>query len=147
METPMRSGARLVLTVVVAAAGPVLSACSSVPDLDSISELWDTKKPLTGERKPVFPEGVPGVSTGVPPELVKGYREPESGMVDPARVAAEAAAGSDTKPKKPPQRTAAAKPKPKPAADSSTQARPQPPPAQPAPWTPQQQQPAWPGSR
>jgi hypothetical protein len=147
METPMRSGARLVLTVVVAAAGPVLSACSSVPDLDSISELWDTKKPLTGERKPVFPEGVPGVSTGVPPELVKGYREPESGMVDPARVAAEAAAGSDTKPKKPPpQRTAAAKPKPKPAADSSTQARPQPPPAQPAPWTPQQQ-PAWPGSR
>jgi hypothetical protein len=151
MPMPMRSGARLVLTVVVvAAAGPVLSACSSIPDLDSISELWDTKKPLNGERKPVFPDGVPGVTAGVPPELVRGYREPESGMVDPAKVAAEAAAEGDAKPKKPPpQRTAAAKPKPKPAADSSAQAQRQPPPAQPqpAPWTPQQQQPAWPGGR
>jgi hypothetical protein len=143
METPMRSVARLVLAAMVAA--PVLSACSSIPDLDSITEILDTKKKLAGERKPVFPEGVPGVSSGVPAELVKGYREPESGVVDPAKAAAEAAAGSDAKPKKPPQRTAAVKPKPKPAADRSTQA--QPPPAQPAPWTPQQQQPAWPGSR
>jgi hypothetical protein len=146
METPMRSVARLVLALVVAAVGPVLSACSSLDSLDP-TEWFDTKKPLAGDRKPVFPEGVPGVSSGVPPELVKGYREPESGMVDPAKVAAEAAAGGDAKPKKPPsQRTAAAKPKPKPAADSSTQAQRQPPPAQPAPWTPQQQ-PAWPGSR
>jgi hypothetical protein len=147
METPMRSAARLVLAVVVAAAGPVLSACSSLDSLDP-TEWLDTKKKLAGDRKPVFPEGVPGVSSGVPPELVRGYREPESGMVDPAKAAAEAAAGSDAKPKKPPpQRTAAVKPKPKPAADSSTQAQRQPPPAQPAPWTPQQPQPAWPGSR
>ena len=36
--------------------------------------LPDTKKPLPGERKAVFPEGVPGVAQGVPPELVKGYQ-------------------------------------------------------------------------
>jgi len=66
----MRPLARLVLAAVVVAAGPVLSACDS---LDTF-ELFDSKKKLTGERKPVFPEGIPGVSTGVPPELVRGYR-------------------------------------------------------------------------
>jgi hypothetical protein len=150
METPMRLGARLVLAVVVVAAGPVVSACSSLDSLDP-TEWFDTKKPITGERKPVFPEGVPGVSSGIPPELVKGYREPESGMTDPAKAAAEAAAGTDARPKKPPpQRTAAVKPKPKPAADTSAQAQRQPPAAQssqPQPWTPQQQAPAWPSSR
>jgi len=145
----MRSVARVVLAVVVAAAGPVLSACSSLPDIDSLGEIWDSKKKLAGERKPVFPEGVPGVSSGVPPELVRGYREPEGGSVDPAKAAAEAAAVTEAKPKKPPpQRTAAVKPKPKPAAESppaQAQARQQP--VQPQPWGPQQQQPAWPGSR
>ena len=147
----MRSLARVVLAVVVAVAGPVLSACSSIPDLDSISEMWETKKKLAGERKPVFPDGVPGVSSGVPPELVRGYREPEGGTVDPAKAAAEAAAETEAKPKKPPpQRTAAVKPKPKPKpADASATAQQQPQqPAQPAPsWTAQPQQPAWPGSR
>src|SRR5215471_8528879 len=97
MQRPTRRPACLVLAVVVVAAGPDLSACDS---LDSL-ELFDTKKKLAGERRPVFPEGVPGVTSGVPPELVKGYREPESGAPDPARVAAEAAAEPTAKPKKP----------------------------------------------
>jgi hypothetical protein len=139
MEMPMRFLARVILVAVVA--GPALSACSSLPDLDSIGEIWDSKKKLAGDRKPVFPEGVPGVSSGVPPELVKGYRETESGMADPAKAAAEAAAEPE-KPKKP-QRTAAAKPKPKPAADSSAQDQQ---PAQQQPWG-AQQQPTWPGNR
>ena len=143
----MRSVARLFLAAAVMAAGPILSACDS---LDSI-EMFDSKKKLAGERKPVFPEGVPGVSSGVPPELVRGYREPEGGTVDPAKAAAEAAAETEAKPKKPPpQRTAAVKPKPKPKpADASATAQQQPQqPAQPAPsWTAQPQQPAWPGSR
>jgi hypothetical protein len=75
---------RLVLAAIVAATGPVLSACDS---LDSF-EIFDSKKKLTGDRKPVFPEGVPGVAAGVPPELVKGYREPEGGGLDPAKAAA-----------------------------------------------------------
>jgi hypothetical protein len=144
----MRSLARLVLVAVMA--GPVLSACSSF-DLDSLGEIWDSKKKLAGERKPVFPDGVPGVTSGVPPELVRGYREPEGGTVDPAKAAAEAAAETDTKPKKPPpQRTAAVKPKPKPKpADAPATAAQQQPTqgASQQPWTAQQQQPTWPGAR
>ena len=49
-----------------------LGGCGSVgPDinfdpLDWISGEWfNTKKPLPGDRKPLFPEGVPGVARGV----------------------------------------------------------------------------------
>jgi hypothetical protein len=165
--------ARLVLAAVVVAAGPMLSACESANSLVSAMEnfeIWDSKKKLPGERKPVFPEGVPGVASGVPPEMVRGYREPEQGgQIDPARAAAEAAAADQSKPKpKPkPQRTAS-KPPPKPQAppDPYAQAAPartaapapaaaQPAPQAAAPWPAQPQgaqapaappQAAWPGS-
>ncbi len=155
MQRPSRRSARLVLAVVVVAAGPVLSACDG---LDSL-ELFDTKKKIGGERKEVFPEGVPGVSSGVPPELVKGYREQEGATYDPAKAAAEAAAEPAAKPKKPkaepkpaPQRTAS-KPAPKPQQpDPSVPTRvaapepaQQPPPTQAtAPWPVAQPQAAWP---
>lgn len=146
----MRPIARLVFVAVVVVAGPVLSACES---LDTF-EIFDSKKKLAGERKPVFPEGVPGVATGVPPELVRGYREPEGGTVDPAKAAAEAAAEPAAKPKskpKPaPQRTAS-KPKPQTPSDSYGAAptraaapEPAPPPAT-SPWPTAQPQAAWPG--
>jgi pyruvate/2-oxoglutarate dehydrogenase complex dihydrolipoamide acyltransferase (E2) component len=148
-ETPMRSlvrhvlgrqvPLRHVLAVVVVAAGPVLSACSSLDSLDP-TELFDSKKKLGGERKPVFPEGVPGVTSGVPPELVKGYREPEGG-IDPAKAAAAEAAASEAKTKKPPPQRTASKPKPKPAdAPSAAQA-----PPSGGGWPSPQS--AWPGSR
>lgn len=158
----MRPLARLILAVVVAAAGPVLSACDS---LDTF-EIFDSKKKLPGERKPVFPEGIPGVTSGVPPELVKGYHEPEGGPVDPAKAAAEAAAEPAAKPKpaskpkapKAPQRTAskpALKPQTEPdpnAAVSTRGTAPEPAQQQPAPqtatapWpTAQPPQAAWPG--
>ena len=35
-------------------------------------DFLDTKKKLPGERKPVFPDGVPGLEQGVPKELYKG---------------------------------------------------------------------------
>jgi hypothetical protein len=151
MEMPMRSARCLILVAVLGVAGPVLSACESI---DAITESWDSKKKLTGDRKPVFPDGVPGVSTGVPAELVKGYREPEGGLTDPAKVAAEAAADTAAKPK--PQRTAstkpASKPKPKKTDDASAQQQQQPAQAATAPWPSQpaqqqQQQAPWPGSR
>ena len=149
---------RLVLAAIVAATGPVLSACDS---LDSF-EIFDSKKKLTGDRKPVFPEGVPGVASGVPPELVKGYREPEGGGLDPAKAAAEAAAEPAAKPKKPkpelksaPQRTAS-KPAPKPPSDpygaAPTRAAAPEPAQQPAPqaatspWPTAQPQAAWPAA-
>jgi hypothetical protein len=58
-----------------------LSGCASVGDaLDPTEwfsgELFNTKKKLPGDRKAVFPEGVPGVSQGIPPDLVKGNQQP-----------------------------------------------------------------------
>ena len=156
MRAPTRSLARLVLAAIVAATGPVLSACDS---LDTF-EIFDSKKKLAGERKPVFPEGVPGVASGVPPDLVKGYHEPEGGALDPAKAAAEAAAEPAAKPKKPkpaPQRTAS-KPAPKPQAPSDpyaaapTRATAPAPAQQPAPqaatapWPTAQPQAAWPAA-
>ncbi len=151
----MRPLTRLLLIAVVAATGPVLSACDSLDTFD----IFDTKKKLPGERKPVFPEGIPGVASGVPPELVKGYHEPDGGPLDPAKAAAEAAAEPAAKPKpkpKPaPQRTAS-KPKPQtqPDATAATPTRtaaPEPaqqpaPQATTAPWPAAQPQAAWPGS-
>lgn len=162
MRWPPRRPARLVLAAVVAAAGPVLSACDSLDALD----IFDTKKKLAGERKPVFPDGIPGVTAGIPPELVKGYREPEGGAPDPAKVAAEAVAEPAVKPKKPrpdakpaPQRTASRPaPKQKQQTEPDASATPtraaapepaqQPPPqAAPAPWPVVQPQAAWPASQ
>jgi hypothetical protein len=161
---PMRPLARLAVVTVVVGCGPVLSACDTVQNTINAMEgfeIWDSKKKISGERKPVFPEGVPGVSTGVPPEIVRGYREPEQGgPVDPARAAAEAAAADQQpKPKPKPQRTAAKPPpKPKPPADpyaSAPGATPaqasQPAPQATAPWPSAQpqaaQQAPWPGQQ
>jgi hypothetical protein len=40
------------------------------------ADMFDTKKKLQGDRAPVFPQGVPGTTTGVPADLVKGYQAP-----------------------------------------------------------------------
>jgi outer membrane biosynthesis protein TonB len=65
--------------LVVAVLGLALGGCDSFDPLDKFQE-WDImgsgKKPLQGERQPVFPQGVPGVQQGVPPDLVKGYQAP-----------------------------------------------------------------------
>jgi hypothetical protein len=57
-----------------------LGGCASVGDaIDPTEwfsgELFNTKKKLPGDRKAVFPEGVPGVSQGIPSELVKGNQQ------------------------------------------------------------------------
>jgi hypothetical protein len=155
----MRSLARVILAAVVAGAGPVLSACSSLDSFDP-SEWFESKKKLAGERRPVFPEGVPGVTAGVPPELVKGYHEPDGGGADPAKAAAEAAAEKPAKPKKPPPQRTASQPKPaaqqQPAQGATAPWPGQQQSAQPASaaWPsqqqqqpPQQSQAPWPGSR
>jgi hypothetical protein len=100
----MRILRNVVLISVLAAFGGVLAGCDS---LDTF-QFWDTKKKLPGERKPVFPEGVPGVSQGIPPELMKGYQEPQQ-ATNPAAIAAEETAEKEEKP----QKKAEAKPKPK----------------------------------
>ncbi len=73
----MQRGGRLIFAAAVIVVAPLMSACSDMVDKFETLELFDTKKKLSGERKPVFPEGVPGATSGVPAELVKGYQQPE----------------------------------------------------------------------
>jgi hypothetical protein len=100
---------RIVLIVSLLAFGLALPGCGNIDP----TEWFNTKKPLPGDRKAVFPEGVPGVPQGVPPDLVEGY-QPSPEPVPEPRVVEE-------------------KPKPKP------RPRPQPRQAE-APRAPQQQQ-------
>jgi outer membrane biosynthesis protein TonB len=119
------------------------------------SEALSTKKKLQGEREPLFPNGVPGAETGVPPELVKGYQAPpEPAPEEAAAKATQPQAKAEAKPKPKP------KPKPKvatappptqaphdPAFDQAAPAAPraaQPQTAWPAPSTAQPGQTAWP---
>ena len=70
---------RHILTGAALAFGLALAGCESFDPLDKLSELdimGTSKKPLPGERRPVFDSGVPGVPQGVPPEMVKGYQSP-----------------------------------------------------------------------
>ena len=121
----MRGHARLTLAALVVVIGPLISACDS---LDKFTGMFDTKKKLAGERKPVFPEGVPGATAGVPPDLYKGYREPDqaTGAMDPAKLAAQAAAADKPKPK-PKPKDAKADPKPAKPASATSAAAPAPP--------------------
>jgi hypothetical protein len=96
---------RIVLVASLLALGLTLSACESMDP----SEWFNTKKKLPGDRKAVFPEGVPGVPQGVPAELVQGYQPPPEPVPEPRVV--------EEKPKPKPK----PKPRPKQAAapDSS----------------------------
>jgi hypothetical protein len=116
------------------AASVGLSACADGFDVDKLDVFGLSEKPkLPGERKPVFPEGVPGVSQGVPPELIKGNLPGETDMTQQT-ASAPAAAAAPAKPEQAaeeapkPKPKAKAKPKPKVVRASSP-----PPQQQPAP--------------
>ena len=117
--------------------GLLLSACSGTSSnfdpTDWISgDFFDTKTKLPGERKPVFPTGVPGVPEGVPPELVKGNQQPvveAAAAPEPAPAAkpAQPARTQAARPAAPKPRTASAPPQP-----AQVRAAPAAKPAQPA---------------
>jgi len=150
----MISFARTGLVLLALSLGLLLSGCEGFDPTSFMDyDFFNTKKRLPGDRKPVFPEGTPGVPQGVPNELMKGYQPAEQAQ-EPQPTAQ--AVPSEPKPKLEP--AAKAKPKPrvvaKPKEDASppaasaqpTQAQsqvqwPDPPPMQ-------QQSPAgaWPGS-
>ena len=99
-EPRMRSR---VFTAAALALSVALAGCESFDPLDKLSELdimGVSKKPLQGERRPVFNSGVPGVPQGVPPEMVRGYQPPPE--TPPPVVEAK----PDKKPK--PKKTASA---------------------------------------
>jgi hypothetical protein len=62
---------RIVLIGSLLALGLTLAGCESFDPTD----WFNTKKPLPGERRDVFPGGVPGVPQGVPAELVEGNKQ------------------------------------------------------------------------
>jgi hypothetical protein len=70
---------RAIPAALALALGLSLSGCSSAgPTFDPtdwISGEWFAKPPLAGDRKAVFPNGVPGVPEGVPSELLKGNQQ------------------------------------------------------------------------
>ena len=71
----MRRSQRLIAAAVLIAISGALAGCSgsmSSWDPSDMLDWLDTKKKLPGDRKPVFPEGVPGLEQGVPKELYKG---------------------------------------------------------------------------
>jgi hypothetical protein len=138
---------RSILTVLALASGLGLAGCT---DID-FPDWFGSKKPLPGERRAVFPEGVPGVTQGVPPEYRRGAQQSPDAMAEPAPAPAP--------PPRPAPRPRVAKPRPiEPPpgqAQQSAQPRQQPaaaPQAQPAaPWpspsssqSAQPAQPAWP---
>jgi hypothetical protein len=94
----------------------LLSNCSSFDPTDIMDNLFAAqKKPLVGERKPLFPSGTPGVTQGLPAELVKGYQPP------PVDQTAQDTPAAPEKPKP--------KPKPKPKVVAAPPANPSSPPA------------------
>lgn len=102
---------RVVLLVSLLAIGPVLANCSNFdPDNLDVFGLNEKKK-LPGERKDLFPGGVPGVTQGIPPEYLKGNQPaPETAQTAPDAAAAQAKTAATEPAAEQPK----AKPKPKP---------------------------------
>jgi hypothetical protein len=85
----MRRPQRLIATAVLIALSGALAGCGSSGNFDptDLLDFLDTKKKLPGERKPVFPEGVPGLEQGVPKDLYRGARQQDDPNAQAAAVA------------------------------------------------------------
>jgi hypothetical protein len=132
----MRRHHRAILTAATLALSFGLIGCDTSETLDKLQDMipfGDNKKPLPGDRKEVFPQGVPGVAQGVPPDMVKGNQPPPD-ATPPPQQAAVAPPAEKPKPKKKVQ----AKPKP-PQAPPPDQSAATVPPAQPSTWPPPMQ--------
>src|SRR5262245_3283636 len=99
----MRRPQRLIAAAVLIAFSGALAGCSSSFgagwDPTDLLDFLDTKKKLPGERKPVFPEGVPGLEQGVPKDLYKGAQQQQG---DPNAQALAAPAPPPQQPLEPP---------------------------------------------
>jgi hypothetical protein len=108
----MRRPQRLIAAAVLIALSCALTGCGSSFgsgfDPTDLLDWLDTKKKLPGERKPVFPEGVPGLEQGVPKDLYKGAQQQQD--VPPV---------AEQPPPPPPTKQAAKKGKGKPPAEQA----------------------------
>lgn len=109
-----------------------LAACTPAGQFDPTeifhNDMFDTKSKLKGQRIPLFPNGVPGTTTGVPADLVKGYKPPpDQADANPDSIGApppDEAAKPEEQPKpKPKPKVAVARPRtpvPKPPSSNPT---------------------------
>ena len=122
----MRRKYRIVLIVGLVALTPVLAGCADF-DMDSLDVFnLNQKKKLPGERKEVFPGGVPGVTQGIPPEYLKGNQQQADTALAPDAAAPPPPAGGNPPPA---AKTAAIAP----AEEPKPKAKPKPRAAKPAP--------------
>ena len=143
----MRRMHRIVLLIGLVALAPVLAGCEDF-DMDKFDFLHlNEKKKLPGERKDVFPQGVPGVSQGIPPEYMKGNQpQPETAQAPAAEPAAPAPSAKTAaiEPAEEPKPKPKHKPKPRTATRQPTQITVQP--AAQGQGSGQQQVAPWPGT-
>jgi hypothetical protein len=95
----MRRSQRLIAAAVLISLSGALAGCStsfSNFDPSDLLDWLDTKKKLPGERKPVFPDGVPGLEQGVPKELYKGSRQEQIDQQNAQAAAAASAPPTET---------------------------------------------------
>jgi len=143
----MRIIHRATLLIALAISTVGLTACSGGFDMDKLDIFGlNEKKKLPGERKDLFPGGVPGVTQGIPPEYMKGNQPPPETAQAPAPAQAKASAAGEEenaatepeeKPKPKPKKVAKPKPQPQPAQDTAQQSG----------WPQQQAQPAQPAQQ
>ena len=108
-------------------AGFGLSGCASNSgDIELDPAYWfpDGKKKLPGDRREVFPGGVPGVTQGIPPELVRGNPAQQAAQEQAlAPVQPETAPEAEEKPKPRPKKVARPRPAPPPEPEAQAQPR------------------------
>ena len=94
----MRRSQRLIQVAVLSALCSALAGCGSMSSFDptDMLDFLDTKKKLAGDRKPVFPEGVPGLEQGVPKNLYRGSPQEQ---IDQQNADAASAAPPPPEPK------------------------------------------------
>jgi hypothetical protein len=115
-STIRRSQRLIAASVLIALSGALVGCSSGLSNFDptDLLDFLDTKKKLPGERKPVFPDGVPGLEQGVPKELYKGSRQEQ---IDQQNAQAAAATATPPPAEEPKSKRAA---KGKPPATAST---------------------------
>src|SRR5882724_1097536 len=120
-EPTMRRSQRLIAATVLVALSSALAGCGSLGNFDpsDMLDFLDTKKKLPGDRKPVFPEGVPGLQQGVPKELYKGNVEQQQMQQQQQEAAAVASPPSAAEEPKSAKRGAKSKAKGKPTTVSA----------------------------
>ena len=105
--TATRRSSLLVRAGSAAAVVLALAGCTPGGQFDPTSllanDMFDTKTKLKGDRQPVFPNGVPGASSGVPQDLVKGYQPPPEQAADTTAPDAAAQEAAKNKPKPKPK--------------------------------------------